>query len=805
MKKSRTSNSFYDSVNEHIEFAKQKGIVHLYETGNSVTGRTLMLENYQSSLVNFGSCSYLGLEFDARIVESGIKHLMDYGSQFSSSRAYVSIAPYKELEGLLYKIFNRPLLISQNSTLGHLATIPAIIEEHDAIILDHQAHISMHHGTKLIDKKVTISLLRHSRLDELEEKIHSLKDKHNRIWYFIDGVYSMYGDVPQAKELIKLLDKHPQLYLYVDDAHGMSWTGENGKGYFLNEINELHSKMILATSLAKGFGSAGGVFIFPNEEWYKKVKTWGGPLTYSGPQQPATIGCSIASAKIHLSSELKPKQESLMRKILLCNKLCEEYELPLISNSNVPIKFIGVGLPKVGYNLVHKMMNKGYYVNLGVYPAVPETCTGIRFTITDHLTEEDIVGLCTNLRDELPRSLHEENRSIDDVYRSFKSLRNKNTNTKKMYDQKLILNSFDSIGSVDRELWNSTLGDISMCDYNYLAMLESSFHGHEKVENNWKFKYYIVKNDKGEVILATLFTLSLIKNDLISSEDVSRKIEEERQLNPYYLTSLCFMMGTTLTEGNHLYINKEIAGWKKAIVLLLDEVWKDSEILQAEAIYLRDFNEDETELQDDFINNGFVKIKMPKRNILDLKDIEGEEKFISSISSNKRNKLRKDVLKFRDQFVIKHNDAAIKSEIKHIYDLYKMVKNKSLLINTFDLPIEYFKNLIDLKDLDIISIRLKGSDDMVAIGFAYVHNNIYYPIVLGLNYNSATSSYRQLLYNAVLRAISLKCNKVSFGFTADEEKNKLNAKSIENAAYILIKDDYKMRQLNLIESSIYNS
>ena len=64
----------------------------------------------------------------------------------------------------------------------------------------------------------------------LERKIQQVRDKYTKIWYMIDGVYSMYGDVAPLDELNELAKKYPNLHFYVDDAHGMSWAGKNGAG-----------------------------------------------------------------------------------------------------------------------------------------------------------------------------------------------------------------------------------------------------------------------------------------------------------------------------------------------------------------------------------------------------------------------------------------------------------------------------------------------------------------------------------------------------------------------------------------------
>ena len=74
-----------------------------------------------------------------------------------------------------------------------------------------------------------------------------------------------------------------------------------------------------------------------------------------------------------------------------------QHNLPIVSNPETPIKFIGLGLPRIGYNMVKRMINDGFYCNLAIFPAVPETCTGLRFTITLHQSDKDIENMVNAL------------------------------------------------------------------------------------------------------------------------------------------------------------------------------------------------------------------------------------------------------------------------------------------------------------------------------------------------------------------------------------------------------------------------
>ena len=100
------TSSYYDTVDQIVSYGAQKGILHLYNEDNQFDGNKISIAGKE--VINFGSCSYLGLEFDPRL-KQGAKDAIDrFGTQFSESRAYVSLGLYNELEGLLEGLFGYP-------------------------------------------------------------------------------------------------------------------------------------------------------------------------------------------------------------------------------------------------------------------------------------------------------------------------------------------------------------------------------------------------------------------------------------------------------------------------------------------------------------------------------------------------------------------------------------------------------------------------------------------------------------------------------------------------------------------------
>ena len=406
-------------VNQVASIAAKLGIVHTVTQDEVLDSRHITIRG--KKLLYFGSCGYLGLEHDARLKAGAIDAVNRYGTQFSSSRAYVSSSFYEESETLLSKMFfGKPLLLLQSLTVGHMSNIPILIGNDDAVIMDSQVHDSVQTAVQLLrGRDIHVELVRHNRLDMLETRIKALKDDYQKIWYMADGIYSMQGDLAPVKELYKLADQYEQLHLYIDDIHGMSWSGPNGTGYVMSQ-GAYHPRLYLTTGLTKAFGSAGGVLVYPEDKIFQLIKNTSKAFIFSIQMPPMVLGATIASAKIHLSDEIYTMQQELQDKVLFFNSTAKKLNLPLINESISPIGFIGVGKPDVGYNMVRRMMNQGYYFNLSVFPSVSYNNTGLRIPLNRMNTFEDIENLLKEIAVQLPQALDDSQSSMSEIYKHFK-------------------------------------------------------------------------------------------------------------------------------------------------------------------------------------------------------------------------------------------------------------------------------------------------------------------------------------------------------------------------------------------------
>lgn len=383
-------------ANQVIIEARSFGILHHTIQNHVSDGAKLLVNGKQ--MIHFGNCGYLALANDERLKNAAIDAIQRYGISLPCSRTYASYPYHEEAEALLGQIFGKPTLIAQNTTHAHMAAIPVLVKRGDAIIIDQQAHTSLHNATAFAQSAgAYVEMIRHNRMDMLESRLKKLSDTYERIWFMTDGIFSMFGDVVPLNDLIELCNRFPKLHLYIDDAHGMSWTGEHGKGYTLERLPNFHERLILVTSLGKGFGATGAAIVVPNEALKEVILNVGPTLMFSTPIMPSGLAAIVESAKIHLSPEITERQERLSKLMSYFTLTAKSLKLQIVNEDRTPIYFVGVGKPRAGMEITKQMIEAGFMVSPSAFPSVPYNSTGIRSNLTINHTEQNIYDMLTTL------------------------------------------------------------------------------------------------------------------------------------------------------------------------------------------------------------------------------------------------------------------------------------------------------------------------------------------------------------------------------------------------------------------------
>lgn len=792
-------NQFIDTLTELSKNAKAEGVIQLYTEDESFSGRVITIKGKE--LLHFGTTGYLGLEQDIRIKKAAAEAIMKYGTQFPLSKTYLSHSLYKQLEEKLFEMYGCEVLVTKNSTLGHIGVLPSIIRDEDGIIMDHQVHWSVQNAVQSIKSRgVPVEMIRHNDMDMLESRIKMLSQNCEKIWYLADGVYSMFGDVAPINQIKELCLRYPQLYLYYDDVHGMSWKGKHGTGFVIDQYGRLPENVVVFTTMSKSFGASGSTMVTTNRELLERVKSFGGPLTFSAQLEPASVAAAIASCDIHLSPEIVRMQQSLMQRIDHCNQLLLNTDLPLVEVNDCPVFYVGTGVPAVGYNFTKKLYHEGIYANMGLFPAVPVKRTGIRFTISLHNRLSDIDQLIAAMEYHYPASLKEEGYTNNQVRKIFKLPALEVDSAQPKAIEGIRTETYDSIDQIAPEDWNPLMTGRNCFDHEGLQILENVFSKSTSLETNWDFRYLIIRDQSGKIILATFFTRALWKDDMLAPESVSRHLESLRESAPYLHTSNVLTMGSLFTEGEHLYWDETSALANHAIEALFQHIEELDAALKPDVIALRDFENHEKSFKSKFDSKGYVRISLPDTNYFDVDKLRNVGEFVDVLTSRSRKHFKKDIQPFIGRLELEVRSSLSTEEIDRAYTLYQNVWKNNLAMNTFSYQRELFTAMAEENNWEFILLRCPKRRLIVGVMFAYTNGTTYCPSLVGIDYGYTIefSVYRQLLYQAIKRGSKPGLKRIDFGFSANFEKHKLGAESLRRYAYLQAKDNYSLEMLETL-------
>ncbi|WP_437567292.1 aminotransferase class I/II-fold pyridoxal phosphate-dependent enzyme [Sorangium sp. So ce542] len=830
--------------------ARERGLFFQSATDHALRGRQVTINGHP--LLSFGSCSYLGLEFHSSLIAGACDAAVRYGTQFSCSRGYLSAPPYEELENTFCRIFEASVLVAPTTTLAHQACFDAVMTEKDAIVLDHQVHQSVHQAANLARVRgAHVAMVRHEEIEKSVDMIARLARKYRTVWFATDGVLSMYGDLPSFSLLEHLLSIAPNVRLYVDDAHGMSWKGKFGRGSFLAHM-PMSERVVVATSLAKAFGCGGGLLVFQSPAERERVRMCGGSLLFSGPMQPPMLGAALASARLHLTSELVGLQDELRERVLYTNRRLRETGLPLLVENDVPIRFVRLGLPRLAAEVAQRVANDGIYVNISMFPTVPMKRAGIRISVNATHSHADIDRLVESMSRHVPAVLEESRMSTAELDSLFAKavVSGIQMNTEEsgvapplprpfeapaipptpplrptvepraqvplraLVGAKLQIEHRRSIREVDRVEWDRLLGSSAMISAGAMEVAERAFTNQLRREHNWIFDYVIVRDGAGVPVCATVFTTALQKDDFIMRDAVSRAVEERRKSDPYILTSLVVMAGTTLSEGHHVYIDRT-GPWQEGLRLLLEVAHRIYEREHADVIMLRELPAGDAAMDAFMLDNGFVTVPMLDSHVLPL-DFADEAELARRLSKFKRQDLHKqvrraDLFEVQSYGVGSRDKRSMSSEeASYLHEMYQSLARRKFRINIFEIPPNVIPSMLESPVWEIVVLRLKpeagGPADLRPVAWFAAHmcNGHYGALIAGLDYDYVVEHgvYRQMIFQMIRQSKARGMKVLHMGMDADVEKARYRTALVKNCVYVHARENYNTTVLRDIVAEV---
>jgi 7-keto-8-aminopelargonate synthetase-like enzyme len=294
-------------------------------TGHVITRRTgkrVWLED-GSDAVEFVSCSYLGLEEHPDLMAAATEAIGRFGVHFSTSRNRGRPVYLGELEHLLSTVYggNRAVAFTSVGTV-HLGLLPLlgsgalpsypVAAGGAAFIVERTAHASMQVIRGLLEQIGPVSRFDLADGESLPAALRAAASAGRTPIVLVDGVGSMGGliDVVHLRDALEPYGG----YLYVDDAHGISIAGPLGAGYAFEAFGDrLPANVVIAGSLSKAFGGAGGFALVPAEADVLVLRKFANPLVFGHSIMLPMLAANVAAARLHTSGEVAVLQERLWR------------------------------------------------------------------------------------------------------------------------------------------------------------------------------------------------------------------------------------------------------------------------------------------------------------------------------------------------------------------------------------------------------------------------------------------------------------------------------------------------------------
>ncbi|MDA9436910.1 aminotransferase class I/II-fold pyridoxal phosphate-dependent enzyme [Bradyrhizobium sp. CCBAU 51627] len=395
----RNTSYMINKSRPYFDAAHEAGVMAVH--GRSTTGRAFALGSGplqgRPEKIDFVRCSYLGLDNHPLIVAGAIDAIEAHRSlHWSCARTRLNFDLLAELEATLSEMFCASVLAFSTVMLANLGAMPLLSSgqltggRKPLVVFDRLAHISLAYHKPVVADETRLETIEHNDIDALER----LCREHPVVAYVCDGIYSMGGNA-LIKELRQLQERYG-LFLYIDDAHGISIFGRQGEGFARSQFPQvLGDRTIIVASLAKGFGASGGMVMLGTADQEALFRRYSIPYAFSVPPNLAALGAALSSCKIHGSAELGDRQRRLTQRI----KLFDRHIATAQQGNSFPIRMITIGSETKAIAITKEILDAGFYTSVTFFPTVAQGKAGIRVCITADHEENDIERLCDCILD----------------------------------------------------------------------------------------------------------------------------------------------------------------------------------------------------------------------------------------------------------------------------------------------------------------------------------------------------------------------------------------------------------------------
>ncbi|HPH02563.1 MAG TPA: aminotransferase class I/II-fold pyridoxal phosphate-dependent enzyme [Spirochaetota bacterium] len=368
------------SVQVGFSFYEQK----LLAAPRTTTEILSNVDGQRRRVINLMSYNYLGLSTHPEVIEAAIEGLKKYG--LGASGAPLLSGTYDlhvEFARRIAEFKGKEDCILYSSGLGgNVGAIQGLMRKGDVLIMDEKCHKSLIDGGVLAGAKMLF--FHHNNPQHLDELL--AKNAGKRTLVVVEGVYSMDGDLAKLPEIVQVVEKYPDVEIYIDEAHSSLMFGKTGRG--VAEHFDLEDKVgISFGTLSKSFGGVGG-FVCSNARIIRYLKGYSSPYNFSCAPSPVIVAGLMKALEVATrDSSLRDK---LWENTSYFKKQLDGMNLNLGDTESQVIPIIIGSSGEMLYEMAAAMQTAGLFLQPVDFPAVPAEARRFRISMSAQLTKEEM-------------------------------------------------------------------------------------------------------------------------------------------------------------------------------------------------------------------------------------------------------------------------------------------------------------------------------------------------------------------------------------------------------------------------------
>lgn len=335
--------------------------------------------------------NYLGLANHPEVRETDAKAAKEWGLAYPMGARMMSgqTIYHEQLERELAAFVGKEDAFLLNyGYQGMVSIVDSLVDRHDAIVYDSEAHACIIDGARLhMGKRFVFP---HNNMENLRIQLQRAKkltdETGGGILVITEGVYGMTGDQGNLKDIVAL-KKEFDFRLLVDDAHGFGTMGATGAGTHQAQ-GVMDGVDIYFGTFAKAMAGI-GAFVATKHEIVDYLRHNMRSQTYAKSlPMPMVIGSLKRLDLIRKNPELKDNLWKIVN--ALQNGLREAgFNLGTASSPVTPVILEG-GIPEATQITVDLRENFNIFCSIVTYPVVPKGVILLRLIPTAVHTLEDV-------------------------------------------------------------------------------------------------------------------------------------------------------------------------------------------------------------------------------------------------------------------------------------------------------------------------------------------------------------------------------------------------------------------------------